>query len=152
MSKTRQYGKRAERALGLWVKLARAAATMARLTAMDIRTYGLTAPQFSTLETLGHLGPLALGELCQKQLVSGGNMTVVVDNLERDGLVERIPSPNDRRVIVVRLTAKGKKLFDKIFPQHARYVTELVSVLTDEERDRLAALLKKLGLALKERE
>jgi MarR family 2-MHQ and catechol resistance regulon transcriptional repressor len=95
---------------------------------------------------------LPLGELCQKQLVSGGNMTVVVDNLERDGLVQRIPSPNDRRVIVVRLTAKGKKLFDKIFPQHARYVTELVSVLTDEDQDRLAALLKKLGLALKERE
>lgn len=151
MRTTKQYGKKADLALSMWVKLARAAATFARLTELDIRRYGLTAPQFAALETLGHLGPLKLGELCRKQLVTGGNMTVVIDNLEKEGLVERVHSTEDRRAIMVRLTKKGEKLFREIFRQHAAYVTELASVLTQEEQEELGRLLKKLGLALQAR-
>ncbi|MFH0879598.1 MAG: flagellar hook capping FlgD N-terminal domain-containing protein, partial [Lentisphaerota bacterium] len=53
--------------------------------------------QFSALECLGHLGPMMIGELTRKQLVSGGNMTVVVDNLEKEGLVKRVVNAKDRR-------------------------------------------------------
>lgn len=135
----------------MWVKLARAATTFGRLTIEDIRRYGLTEPQFGALETLGHLGPMTIGDLCKKQLVSSGNMTVVVDNLERQGLVRRVHSKKDRRVILVQLTAKGKKLFQKIFRQHAKYVANLASVLTASEQEELSRLLKKLGLTLRER-
>ncbi|MEX0736886.1 MAG: MarR family transcriptional regulator [Bacteroidota bacterium] len=148
MKTTKRYGKKAESALGLWVKLARAYHTFARHTMADIRASGLTQPQFGALESLGHLGPMQIGELCRKQLVSGGNMTVVVDNLEKDGLVERVPHPEDRRATIVRLTVKGKKVFEDSFPKHAQYVTKIASVLTEEEQTELSRLLKKLGTGL----
>ena len=145
MKTTRKYGKRIDTALSMWVKLARAFTTFNRLTAEDIRRYGLTQPQFGTLETLGHLGPMTIGELCRKQLVSGGNMTVVIDNLEKEGLVERAPSKQDRRATLVQLTKRGKRIFDDIFRQHADYVAREASVLTWKEQEDLGHLLKKLG-------
>jgi MarR family 2-MHQ and catechol resistance regulon transcriptional repressor len=148
MKTTKQYGKKIDAALGLWVKLARAHDTFAKKTDEDIRSHGLTTPQFGVLECLGHLGPMNLGELCRKQLVSGGNMTVVVDNLEKEGLVGRVPSKDDRRAILVRLTVKGKKLFDEIFVKHAKCVSALAEVLTEKEQGDLARLLKKLGTSL----
>jgi Transcriptional regulators len=151
MKSTKQYGKKIDTALSLWVKLARAHDTFAKMTDEDIRSYGLTTPQFGVLECLGHLGPMTLGELCRKQLVSGGNMTVVVDNLEKEGLVGRVPSKDDRRAILVRLTAKGKKLFDEIFVKHAKCVSALAGVLTEKEQGDLAFLLKKLGTSLGKR-
>lgn len=148
MKSTRQYGKKIDAALSMWVKLARAHSTLAKLTDENIRSFGLTTPQFGVVECLGHLGPMLIGELCRKQLVSGGNMTVVVDNLAKDALVERVPSKEDRRAIVVRLTTKGKKLFDTIFIQHAKFVGSAVSVLTEKEQDELSILLKKLGTSV----
>lgn len=150
MKTTAQYGKEADLALTLWVKLARASATFGRLTGKDIEGYGLTQPQFSVLEALGHLGQLTLGEVSKKILVTGGCMTVIVDNLERDGLVERSRSTEDRRVIKVQLTAKGEALFKRVFIQHARRVRELASVLSEDEQKQLSELLRKLGLALKD--
>ena len=132
----------------MWVKLARASSVFYHETAEHIRTCGLTVAQFGVLEVLGHKGPLTLGELCRKGLVSRGNMTVVVDNLEREGLVQRCRSTADRRVIEARLTAKGKRLFDRIFPEHAKHVVGLASVLSEEEQLKLGSLLKKLGTRL----
>ncbi len=152
MTTTRKYGKKADLALGLWVKLARASNTMSTLTVRDIAKYGLTEAQFGVIEALGHLGPMKVGELCSKNLSSGGNMTVVVDNLVKEGLVERVQSPEDRRAYIIKLTEKGAKLFDDIFVQHAKFIRELVySALSEEEVAALAALLKKLGLTLKKR-
>ncbi|HEY9165066.1 MAG TPA: MarR family transcriptional regulator [Candidatus Kryptonia bacterium] len=152
MKTTRKYGRKADMALSLWVKLARATDTMSKLTTRDIAGYGLTEAQFGVLETLGHLGPMKIGEVCSKKLSSGGNMTVVVDNLTRDGYVERMDAPDDRRAYILRLTPKGTRLFNEIFVKHARYVEELVSSsLSEEEITRLSGLLKKFGLALKER-
>jgi MarR family 2-MHQ and catechol resistance regulon transcriptional repressor len=147
---TLQYGTKAAAALDLWVKLARASAVFSQRTHEHIRSFGLTESQFSALETLGHKGPLTVGELCKKQLVTGGNMTVVIDNLEREALVERVRSSTDRRVILVHLTEKGKALFDEIFPGHAQYVAGLASVLEPDEQRDLGRLLKKLGLALQQ--
>lgn len=145
MKTTKRYGVTADLALSLWVKLSRAAGTFGRLTGSDIETYGLTGPQFSALEALGHLGAMTIGELSRKMLSTGGNLTVVVDNLERDGLVARAHDPKDRRVIMVDLTSKGKKLFYEIFPKHAQFVAAIAAVLTKEEQKELSRLLKKLG-------
>ena len=148
MESTRQYGHKADVALTLWVKLARASAVFARRTGEQIRSFGLTPAQFGVLEILGHKGPMNPGDLCRKSLVSGGNMTVVVDNLERLGLVRRERNREDRRAITVHLTPRGKRLFTSVFPRHAAYVADLASVLTEEEQIRLGALLKKLGTSL----
>jgi MarR family 2-MHQ and catechol resistance regulon transcriptional repressor len=147
---TAQYGQKADLALSLWVKLARASATFGRLTGKDIERYGLTQPQFGVVELLGHLGPVTIGEVTKKMLVTGGCVTVILDNLEKEGLVERMRSTEDRRVIKVQLTEKGQGLFENIFRQHAERVSQLASVLTDAEQNQLAGLLKKLGLALKD--
>jgi len=147
---TEQYGRKADLALSLWVKLARASSTFGRLSGKDIERYGLTQPQFGVVEILGHLGPMTIGEVGRKMLVTGGCITVILDNLEKEGLVERIRSTEDRRVIKVQLTTKGHLLFNEVFTQHAERVTQLASVLTEDEQTQLSQLLKKLGLALKD--
>jgi len=148
MKTTKQYGNKIDRSLSMWVKLARAFHTMNALADRNISGFGLTTPQFGALECLGHLGPMTIGNLCKKMLVSGGNMTVVVDNLEKEGLVERVRDSIDRRKVLVRLTKKGRNLFNKIFLSHAEYITELTSVLTPDEQEELSRLLKKLGTQL----
>ena len=152
MRTTRRYGRKADLALTMWVKLARASTTFGRLTAKDIDQYGLTQPQFGVLEMLGHLGPLTIGDIGKRMLVTAGCITVILDNLEKDGLVERIRSGEDRRVINVQLTAKGQATFKRIFRKHAKRVTELASVLKEEEQAQLSDLLKKLGFGLKEKQ
>ncbi|HUN67093.1 MAG TPA: MarR family transcriptional regulator [Bacteroidota bacterium] len=151
MRSIRKYGRKADLALGLWVKLVRARATFGKHAGENIRSFGLTEPQFGVIECLGHLGPLTLGELSRKRLVSGGNMTCVIDNLEKEGLVERTHSASDRRAVVASLTARGKKMFEDIFTLHAHRVAEIASVLTEEEQHQLAGLLKKLGVGLQQR-
>ena len=75
-------------------------------------------------------------------------MTVVVDNLVRDGFVERVRDKDDRRAVHVHLTPKGRHLFDRIFVRHAAHIEGLLSVLTDAEQRTLGRLLKKLGTTL----
>jgi MarR family 2-MHQ and catechol resistance regulon transcriptional repressor len=150
MRTTERYGRKADLALSMWVKLARASSTFGRLTGKDIERYGLTQPQFGVFELLGHLGPLTIGDVGKKMLVTGGCVTVIIDNLEKENLVERSRSTEDRRVIKVQLTENGERLFKEIFGRHAERVTELASVLTEEEQIQLSNLLKKLGLALKD--
>ncbi|MDH4071146.1 MAG: MarR family transcriptional regulator [Ignavibacteria bacterium] len=145
MENRRSYGKKADQALSLWVKLARAYETVRHRSVEDIRTYGLTQSQFGVLEALGHLGTLTPGELSKKQLSSCGTITVVLDNLETEGLVLRKRSGSDRRVTYVSLTAKGRKLFDNSFHRHAAFIGGVIGVLTDAEQHDLGRLLRKLG-------
>ena len=73
---------------------------------------------------------------------------MVVDNLEKEGIVERVVCENDRRASYVQLTEKGKRIFKKVFYQHAEYVEKLASVLSENEQEELGQLLKKLGIGL----
>ena len=75
---------------------------------------------------------------------------MVLDNLEKQELVERVFSKDDRRAIVVQLTEKGQHLFNEVFSDHARFVTEQMSVLSEHEQMELGSLLKKLGLGISE--
>jgi MarR family transcriptional regulator, 2-MHQ and catechol-resistance regulon repressor len=142
------YGKKADLALNLWVKLARATASFGKLSAENIRLFGLTEPQFAVVECLGHLGPLRLGNLSRKMLVSGGNVTCVIDNLEKSGLIIRSRSLKDKRATYVCLSPEGQKMFDKIFIQHVEFIKRTASVLSQQEQTTLAILLKKLGLGI----
>lgn len=137
-------------ALRLWVVLARCYATYAKAIAAKVQEYGLTTPQFGTLEALYHLGPLSLGELAEKLLVTGGNVTYVMDRLEDQGLVYRFRRPDDRRVIQAKLTPEGRDLVAEVFPGHATFVEELSRHLTTEEQETAADLLKRLGTGIQE--
>lgn len=135
-------------ALSMWVKLARAFAVFNKGSCDHIRTTGLTPTQFAVVECLGHKGRMTLGELSSKMLMSCGNITVVIDNLEKEGLVLRSRCPQDRRVIHAELTPEGHTLLAKIFPEHARVIAQMASALSISEQHQLAALLKKLGTSI----
>lgn len=137
-----------ERALRLWIALARSYSSYAKAVAGKVGEYGLTTPQFGVLEALYHLGPLSLGELAEKLLVTGGNVTYVMDRLEDQGLVYRQRSPQDRRVIQAKLTEAGRKLIADVFPGHVDFIAELSGHLTPEEQDTARRLLKKLGVEI----
>lgn len=104
------------------------------------------------LEALHHLGSLSLGDLADKLLVSGGNITYVMDRLEERGLVERERSEEDRRVVKACLTPEGRELIAEVFPDHAAYVRELMDALEPSEEKELRLLLKKLGKTVGDRE
>ncbi len=143
----RDWGDDEERALRLWIALARCYSTMSREVSSRVIEYGLTTPQFGVLEALHHLGPLPLGELADKLLVTGGNITYVMDRLAEQGLVERIRSKEDRRVVLACLTGEGRELVADVFPDHTTWLKQRVGALLPEEQDTLRDLLKKLGKA-----
>ena len=132
-------------ALGLWIALARCYATHTRAVAYKVQEYDLTVPQFGALEALYHLGPLSLGELADKLLVTGGNVTYVMDRLEAQGLVSRYRSESDRRVVHAKLTEKGRALVARVFPEHAVFIEHLCRHLEPAEQQVLRRLLKQLG-------
>ena len=134
------------RALDSFIKLIRAASTLIARTGGPLSTSGLTGGQFGVLETLLHLGPLHQCDLARKHLQSGGNITMIVDNLEKAGLVRRERLPEDRRYVRVHLTDAGRERIAELFPRQARNITEQMSVLTADEQEELARLCRKLGL------
>jgi MarR family transcriptional regulator, 2-MHQ and catechol-resistance regulon repressor len=136
-----------ERALSAFINFVRAGdSVMARLN-NQIEMGGLTHGQFSVMEALFHLGPLNQCDLARKLLRSGGNLTVVIDNLEKHGLVRRERQEQDRRMVIVRLTPQGRRLIAGIFPQHAKAITAEMSRLSPEEQETLRVLCRKLGTA-----
>ena len=106
---------------------------------------GLTTSQFGVLEALYHLGPLCQKDLARKILKSTGNMTLVIDNLEKRSLVERVQDDQDRRYFKIHLTPQGKDLISMVFPRHAAIAESVFAALDKVEQDQLGRLLKKLG-------
>jgi MarR family 2-MHQ and catechol resistance regulon transcriptional repressor len=141
----RGWTDRQDVALGVWIALARAYTTYLKAVACKVQAYDLTVPQFGALEALYHLGPLSLGELADKLLVTGGNVTYVMDRLEAQGLVSRDRSATDRRVVRAALTPQGRALVARVFPEHAGYIEHLCRHLTEGEQQELRRLLKQLG-------
>ena len=135
------------RALKTYVKLMRAAESVTARTHRHLSSTGLTISQFAVLESLYHLGPLSQREIGQKILRSSGNITMVIDNLEKNGLVRRERLEADRRFFIVHLTDKGYGLINKIFPPHAAVIAEDLAALTAAEQETLGRLCKKLGLS-----
>jgi MarR family transcriptional regulator, 2-MHQ and catechol-resistance regulon repressor len=145
---TRYRGRPAEvRALDAYIKLTRATSSVASRLAPGLARAGLTPTQLGVLEALLHLGPLGQRTLGAKLLMSGGNITAVVDNLERRKLVHRERSSDDRRNVTVHLTPEGRRLIARIFPTHVRDIVAAFSALSAGEQDALGRLAKKLGLS-----
>jgi MarR family transcriptional regulator, 2-MHQ and catechol-resistance regulon repressor len=135
-----------KRALTAYIKLARAANATMGYARIGLEDAGLTLSQFAVLEALYHVGPLNLGDLARRILTSGGNLTLVVDNLEKRGLVKRGTPARDKRYILATITPSGRRLIARIFPGHAKRITEVMSRLTPAEQQTLGALCRKLGM------
>jgi len=135
------------RALDTFIKLSRASDTLGSVAAAYTES-GLTSSQFGTLETLYHLGPMCQTEIGKKILRSSGNITLVIDNLEKRGLVRREREEGDRRRVSVHLTPEGRSTIARVFPEHVAMITAAMSALAPEEQEELARLCKKLGKAV----
>ena len=136
------------RALDAYIKLMRAARTLHGRLERRLLAHELTENQFGVLEILMHLGPGTPSELSRKQFTSCGNVTLLLDNLERDGLVRRERSPDDRRSVVVHLTRAGRELATRALAVEVAELTREFATLTGEEQTTLGALCKKLGLGV----
>lgn len=136
-------------ALDAMIKLVRAAESLVHATKDSYSKAGLTESQFGVLEALYHLGPMSQKDIGAKILKSKGNLTLIVDNLLKMGLISRSQLPADKRYYSIRISPGGEKLIREVFPEHVKGVMKAMAVLNAEEQIQLAQLSKKLGLSLK---
>jgi MarR family 2-MHQ and catechol resistance regulon transcriptional repressor len=139
-----------ERALSAYINVMRATDSLVSKASAQLEAAGMTVGQFAVLEALHHLGPMCQHTLAEKLLRSGGNVTLVVNNLEKRGWVRRERQKTDRRMVQIHLTPKGAKLIAKVFPEHAAVVAQLLGELTADEQDELRRLAGKLGHGAKD--
>jgi MarR family 2-MHQ and catechol resistance regulon transcriptional repressor len=137
-------------AVRAYVKLMRASRSVVARVEPLLTASGLTVTQLGVLEAILHKGPLTQRELGRKVLTSPGNMTDVIDKLERRGLVCRGPSPGDRRQVRVTLTEAGSALIQRIFPLHAQDIARAMAGVSPAETALLDDLLRRLGMAAAE--
>jgi MarR family 2-MHQ and catechol resistance regulon transcriptional repressor len=150
MIRTAYKGSKDEvRALSAYVKLLRATESLSARVHRHLAGAGLSISQFGVLEALYHVGPLSQAEIAKKVLKSTGNITMVIDNLEKRGLVGRQRKEEDRRYYTVRLTAEGRKLIKSIFPRHAARIMKEMGVLSSLEQESLGHLCRRLGLQVR---
>lgn len=128
-----------------YVRLVRSAEALHAEVSRGLMVEGLTASQFSAMKALRIHGKLAQRDIARHILKSGGNITVLVDHLEREGLARRDRDTEDRRIIYVSLTVEGEALFDRLYPGHLERIREAMGGLTETECDRLAVLLQKMS-------
>lgn len=138
-----------ERALDSYIKLLRAGGSVTAESMRGVESAGLTPTQFAVLEALHHCakeGTMCLSEIAQKILTSSGNLTLVVNNLEKRGLARRKQAGSDRRYTGLEITPRGAKLMEQIFPEHLESIVATMRRLSPAEQEQLAALCKKLGI------
>ncbi len=134
--------------LRLWLRLLSCTTLIENQVSSRLRSeFETTLPRFDLMAQLARSPDgLTMSELSQRLMVSGGNITGITDNLERDGLVERITPPADRRAKIVRLTSKGRAVFDQMAEVHATWIEDWMHALTEQEQHQLYSLLGKLKL------
>lgn len=113
------------------------------VTGSKIQGFNPTA--FAVMEVLYYKGSQPIQQIGAKLLLQSGNVTYVIDKLEAGGLLKRQPCPRDRRVIFAELTEKGKELMDTLYPEFADRIDYALSGLTEEEKEMMISLLKKMG-------
>lgn len=132
--------------LRLWLRLL----TCTMLIEQSVRTrlrerFAISLPRFDLMAQLERNPQgLKMGEVSRRLMVTGGNVTGITDQLVAEGLVERRAIPGDRRAYAVRLTAKGKRVFDAMAAAHERWVIDMLAGIPRSERDRLHTLLGRL--------
>lgn len=137
------YSEKEQLNLKMIIALSRSLQTINKKQAKIINEYGLTIPQFGVLEVLYHKGPLCINSIIEKTLSTSGNMTVVIENLRKDNYIVKEKDTDDQRKYIISLTKKGKRIIDKIFPEHLKNIEKILEKFTDEEKKELLLLLEK---------
>jgi DNA-binding MarR family transcriptional regulator len=142
------------RALRIWLRLLTCTQLIERRVRSQLRErFATTLPRFDLMAQLQrNPDGLKMGELSRRLMVTGGNVTGITDQLVAEGLVERQPIAGDRRAYAVRLTAKGRRAFERMAVAHEQWIVEVMGGLNAAERGRLYALLGRLKTAMSDGE
>ena len=138
-----------DQSLKLFIVLSRAYRAVNEHVNKQILKYGLNPTEFAVLELLFHKGDQPLQQIGGKILLASGSMTYVIDKLEKKEYIRRVACAEDRRVTFAQITEEGKKLIEEVFPAHQNEIDQIMSVLSDEEKDTAIEALKKIGLSVK---
>lgn len=125
-------------------ELARCYQAFEAYSAAQLRTLGLTSPQFDIIATLGNTPGMTPKELGEKTLITKGTLTGVVDRLLSKDLVRRLAHGSDGRCQIVQLTNKGERLFDKVFPAHLAYLKRSFADYEAKDYARIESALRDL--------
>ena len=136
-------------ALDTFIKFVRSADSLSSRLKLILAKNSLTESQFNVLDALYHLGHLTQKEIGQKLLKSGGNITMVIDNLEKLGLVERRRGKKDRRTFTIHLTGEGKNKIKSVMPGIVKFINEVMNILTVKEQIEIQKMCKAIGLKKK---
>jgi MarR family 2-MHQ and catechol resistance regulon transcriptional repressor len=131
--------------LKLWTVLAKAYDAVRAHAFADIERHGLTPGEFGVLDTLYHKGPMLLGELQHRVLVTSGGISYLTDRLEKRGLVERRDYAADRRTKEAALTQEGEALMRQIFPEHTTAIERALAGVDPEVKEAAVSLLRTVG-------
>lgn len=134
------------RALRLWLRMLTCTQLIERHIRNELRTrFGTTLPRFDLMSQLErHPEGLKMNELSRRMMVSGGNVTGITDQLVKEGLVERVAEPADRRAYRIRLTRAGARTFGEMAREHETWVVGLLAGLNKREHQDLLGLLAKV--------
>lgn len=136
-------------ALSTWVEMMKAFNRIRTLELTLIEANNLTIGQFALLELLYHRGEQSIGAATALAMSTPGNMTVVVKNLLKRGLITASQNPNDKRSSILTITQEGSALMQTLFPEHAQRIKSFFSGITPEEQKEIQILLRKLNKSLK---
>ncbi|KEZ52682.1 MULTISPECIES: MarR family winged helix-turn-helix transcriptional regulator [Metabacillus] len=134
-----------EQSLKLFIVLSRAHRAINDQVNKQITSFGLNPTEFAVLELLYHKGDQPLQQIGGKILLASGSITYVVDKLEQKQLLTRKACEKDRRVTFAQITENGKQLIERIFPAHQERLNEIVGILSEEEKQTVIDLMKKVG-------
>ena len=135
--------------LNTFIKLMRASDSITNRLSQHLSANNLTISQFGVMEILLHMGPQNQKTLGKKLLKTGGNITMVIENLIKQGWVSKTKDPDDGRAVLIALTKKGKTFIEDFFPLHLNKIMDEFADLSPEEMERLGSLCKKVGQAPK---
>ena len=136
---------RSKASLRTWLRLLSCESVIERAIRSKFReNFNVTLPQFDVLSELEHAAErLTMSQLSEELMVSNGNITGVVDRLEKNGLVRRIRPKHDRRIQYIELTESGTAEFRRMAKQHEQWIEEMLQDVSQDEMSLLQQLLIK---------
>jgi DNA-binding MarR family transcriptional regulator len=144
MKHSPSYSEQDELNLKVLIALVRGVQSVRRQEMQTVREGKLTLAQFGVLEYLYHRGDARIKDIMERMLSTGGNMTVVIENLEKEGFISRYSDPHDKRARLISLTHRGEALMEDLFPRHVQNISGIFSILQEEEKKQLILFMKKL--------
>lgn len=138
------YDKRTTLSMKSVVKLERAQLKILNKNLSYLNEHNLTFSQFKVLEVLFHKGDLNVSSITKLTMSTPGNITVVLKNLKRDGLIKSLTQKDDKRSYIYSITNEGEKIIKNVFPEHSNNLKEIFNCLTISELETFFDLLNKI--------